>query len=70
MTPVTSSQIESIGHDAETNTLHIRFHRGGLYTYADFPAEKFTAFQAAESKGKYLSAEIKGKHEFTKHSSA
>jgi hypothetical protein len=74
---VESNQIHSIGHDAETSTLGIRFtsRKGGvvgpgsLYHYANFTAEDFAAFQAAESKGKHFGAHIKdqvAKHPFTK----
>lgn len=67
LAPVVSSQIEAIGHDPETNTLFIKFiHGGRTYSYADFPAEKFERFKNAESLGKFLGAEIKGKHGYTK----
>ncbi len=49
MRPVTSSQIHSIGHCPNTNTLAIRFKakNGGpaaLYHYKNVQAEDFTAF--------------------------
>ncbi|MFT4410225.1 KTSC domain-containing protein [Stenotrophomonas muris] len=64
---VQSSQIHSIGHDADTNTLAIRFTRGygdkrgpgSLYHYANFSAEEFLAFKDAESIGKHFGAYIK-----------
>ncbi|NMT33371.1 KTSC domain-containing protein [Stenotrophomonas maltophilia] len=64
---VQSSQIHSIGHDADTNTLAIRFTRGygdkrdpgSLYHYANFSAEEFQAFKDAESIGKHFGAYIK-----------
>lgn len=62
---VESSQIHSIGHDAETNTLAIRFKSyssgkpTGLYHYANFTAEDFDAFRSAESLGKHFGAHIK-----------
>lgn len=68
MTPVVSSQIESVGHDPETNTLHVRFKRGGHYSYADVTEEKYENFLAAPSLGKFLGSHIKGVHPFTKHS--
>lgn len=67
MTPVESSQIESVGHDPVTNTLFLKFHRGGIYSYADVPAEKHARMMASESKGKFLGAEIKPHHSFAKH---
>lgn len=63
LTPVRSSQLHSIGHDAATDTLAIRFlSRGGpgsLYHYANFTADDFEAFCAAESKGSYFKRQIK-----------
>lgn len=63
---VESSQIHSIGHDPETNTLAIRFlaKRGGnepgsLYHYANFTAEDFKAFSDAESIGSHFGKHIK-----------
>ena len=66
MVPVKSSQIKAIGHDASTKTLAIEFSSGGIYHYADVPAEKYHALLQAESKGKHLHRHIKGAHAFTK----
>jgi hypothetical protein len=64
LTPVESSQIHSIGHDAATNTLAIRFknYRGeatSVYHYDNFTAEDFAAFRDAESIGKHFAQHIK-----------
>jgi hypothetical protein len=67
MQAVESSQIHSIGHDAETNTLAIRFFRGydrdqrpgSLYHYRNFDQAAFEAFRDAESKGKHFGKHIK-----------
>lgn len=67
MHEVESSQIHAIGHDAETNTLAIRFTRGfgrdqrpgALYHYKNVTAEDFAAFRDSESKGKHFGAHIK-----------
>ena len=67
MINVESNQIHSIGHDARTNTLAIRFYRGwgadkapgATYHYADFPADAFAAFRDAESLGKHFGQHIK-----------
>ena len=62
MTPVQSSQIHSIGHDPETNTMQVRFLAGrgdqrgpgALYTYQNVTPEDFSAFEKAESKGSHF----------------
>ncbi len=74
---VVSSQIHSIGHDPETNTLAIRFFRGWgrdqapgpLYHYANVDAEAYAAFRDAESLGKHFGQHIKpfaDKYPYTK----
>lgn len=64
MIPVESSQIHSIGHDAASNTLAVRFknYRGeatSLYHYDNFTAADFEAFRNAESIGKHFGQHIK-----------
>lgn len=64
MIPVESSQIHSIGHEAASNTLAIRFknYRGdasSLYHYDNFTAADFEAFRTAESIGKHFGQHIK-----------
>lgn len=74
MTPVESSQIDSIGHDADTSTLAIRFKNfkgelGILYHYDNVTADDFAAFRGAESIGKHFGATIKNateRHPFRK----
>jgi hypothetical protein len=58
-TPVSSSEIQSIGYDAATQTLEVEFHSGGVYQYFDVPASEYQAFMAAASHGQYLNQHIK-----------
>ena len=64
MTPVTSSQIKSIGYDS--GTLYIEFLKGSVYTYSDVPELCFKLMLKVESPGKYFSEYIKGKYDFIK----
>lgn len=67
MSAVKSSQVAEIGHDPATNTLAVRFSRGGLYHYPGISAEQFTALQQAESIGAHLGKHIKTPgHKFVK----
>jgi hypothetical protein len=76
MTKVESSQLESIGHHPQTNTLAIRFNPkpgsdqpGGLYHYDNFTAEDFDLFNKSESKGSHFYKHIKNakeKHPYTR----
>lgn len=64
MHTVESKQIHAIGHDAETNTLAIRFKNWkgevtSLYHYENFTAEDFEAFKSAESIGSHFGKHIK-----------
>ena len=64
MKPVTSSQIEAIGH--ENGVLAVKYKSGGTYHYADVPPATFDAMIKAPSVGSFLHANIKGKHSFKK----
>ena len=75
MQEVESSQIHSIGHDAESNTLAIRFRDyktsgpSSLYHYRDFSADDFAAFRDADSIGSHFKQHIKPydkKHPYVK----
>ncbi|MBN7138962.1 KTSC domain-containing protein [Lysobacter enzymogenes] len=67
MVEVESSQIHSIGHDPETNTLAVRFYRGfgrgkelgPLYHYENVSPDDFAQFRDAESKGRHFGRFIK-----------
>lgn len=71
MIDVQSSQIHSIGHDPETNTLAIRFFKGwgenkapgSLYHYRNFSVADFEAFRTAESIGSHFGKNIKNETE-------
>lgn len=65
-TPVKSTQIKRIAHDADTNTAVVHFNNGTIYEYGTFSAEKFELFKSSESAGKFLGAEVKGKHPYKK----
>jgi hypothetical protein len=58
---VKSSAIAAIGHDAETNTLHVRFHSGGTYQYPDVSAAEHAAFANAPSIGRHFAQHILSK---------
>ncbi len=65
LSPMKSSQIESIGHSGDT--LAVRFKHGGtLYHYHGVSASDFAALQKAESIGSHLGKHIKPKFKFTK----
>lgn len=56
---VKSSNLASVGYDAEKKFLDIEFVKGGLYRYFDVPENKFLEMLKSESLGKYFAAELK-----------
>ena len=63
--PVDSSNLESIGHDADTRTLYVRFlSTGRIYAYFNVDREVFEKLQRAESKGGYFNSMIRGAFPF------
>ena len=60
MTPVTSSNIDSVGHDADANELHVRFKNGATHIYEGVSDEIHRQMVAAESVGKFLASNVKG----------
>lgn len=61
MMPVASSMFDSVGHDPETNTLHVKMKNGKVYTHADFSAEDYDKFVNAESMGRHYGTHIRGR---------
>lgn len=75
LTACASSQISGHGYDAESKTLALSFPGRAatpdvVYHYFDFPAEQYEQFLAAESKGKFFGAHIKGKFAYEKQPDA
>jgi len=66
MTPVLSTSITAIGHDAETNTLAVRFINGRVHHFADCDAAAYAALVGAESIGKHFNTQIRGKFAHTR----
>lgn len=66
MQSVESSNIDSVGYDADNKRLTIRFLTGKTYHYNGVDPGTLDEFMKAESKGKFFHANIKGKYEFEK----
>jgi hypothetical protein len=64
--PVSSSNIASIGYDADSQTLEIEFLNGGVYQYFDVPTYVHEELMNASSHGQYLAQNIKGIYRFSK----
>ena len=65
-TPVSSSNIASIGYDAGTSVLEIEFLNGSVYQYYDVPDFIYDGLMGAASHGTYLSSSIKGHYQYAR----
>ncbi|MBB4606146.1 hypothetical protein GGR59_002391 [Xanthomonas arboricola] len=66
-TPVTSSNISSIGYDADSQILEVEFNNGSVYEYSGVPENEHVGLMSADSKGTYFNANIKKRYPFSKH---
>lgn len=60
---VESSQIESIGYEAETRKLEIEFTTGSVYVYDNVGPELHAGLMKADSIGKFFGMNIKNRTE-------
>ena len=65
-TPVTSTDITSIGYDPQTRTLEIEFRTGAVYRYTEVPPEEHAGLMASPSKGNYHAIHIRGIYDYRK----
>jgi hypothetical protein len=65
-TPVSSSNLKSVGYDRSSNTLEIGFHGGRVYQYYNVPKEIYQGLMAASSHGTYHNRRIKGNFRYSR----
>lgn len=65
-TPVSSSNLKSVGYDQSPNTLEIEFHSGRIYQYYNVPKGIYQGLMAASSHGKYHHRRIKGNYRYSR----
>lgn len=61
MNPVESSNLDSIGYNAETRVLAVLFKSGALHHYQDVPPDLWADFWDSLSKGQFYSMNVRGK---------
>lgn len=59
MQPVSSSNIEAVGYDAENETVYVQFLNGSTYAYRGVPEHEFENLRTAPSVGSYLNRNFK-----------
>lgn len=61
MIKVVSSNVVAVGYQG--NDLYVDY-KSGSYLYKDVPKKVYDGLVNAESKGKYMHANVKGKYEY------
>lgn len=57
--PVSSSNLVSIGYEPDSETLEVEFKTSGIYQYFNVPLFMYERLMLADSIGKFFNAEIK-----------
>jgi hypothetical protein len=58
-TPVSSSNLASVGYDPRTRTLEVAFLNGSVYQYSNVPEAVYRGLMSASSHGSYFDSHIK-----------
>ena len=61
-----SSNVAGFSYEEASQTLTVEFNSGSRYNYYDVPQHIFEGMKSADSKGKYLNAEIKGAYRYAR----
>ena len=61
MIKVVSSNVVAVGY--EKNNLYVDY-KSGSYVYYNVPKEIYAGLLAADSKGKYMWAKVKGRYDY------
>ena len=64
--PVNSSNITSIGYEAQTATLEVEFTSGDVYQYFNVPEHLYQQFLNATSHGQFLNDNIRYSYRYQK----
>jgi hypothetical protein len=64
--PVASSNVASVGYSRHLRALEIEFTRGAIYRFLDVPSTVYRGLIAAESKGRFIAENIRGKYRFVR----
>lgn len=61
---VDSSNLHSVGYDADRKLLEIQFNGGEVYEYYQVPPETYESLMKADSKGRYHHQNIGNMYEY------
>jgi hypothetical protein len=63
-TPVSSSNLSSVGYDQENRVLEIEFNGGRVYQYSDVPPRIHQELMNASSHGTYFNKNIEDNYRY------
>lgn len=63
-TPVSSSDLRSVGYDPKSQILEIEFNSGGVYQYSAVPENVYRELMGASSHGQYFHRNIKNSYSY------
>jgi hypothetical protein len=61
-----STNVFAVTYDFEAKLLTVEFANGGVYEYREVPVEVWRNIQRADSAGKVIAAEVRGKYQSKK----
>ena len=64
MVKVESSNISAVGYDMSFGSLIVEYKSGTKYQYKNVPYEVYENLLKAESKGRFVNENVKGKFEY------
>ena len=65
-TPVSSSNVKSVGYSPDDKTMAVEFSDGSVYHYHDVEKDAHDSLVNAKSVGKHLHEQIRGKYSHSK----
>lgn len=65
-TPVSSTNIHSIGYDPQSALLEVEFTTGDVYQYFNVPEHLYQQLSSASSKGQFLNDYIRYSYRYQK----
>lgn len=65
-TPVSSSNLRSVGYDSSKDLLEIAFKGGRVYQYTGVPESIYRGLMGAASHGKYFHRHIENSYPYTR----
>lgn len=64
-TPVSSSNLASVGYDPQQHILEVEFLGGAVYQYYNVPEQVYRSLMSASSHGGYFSAYIRNSYQYS-----